>query len=980
MWHNGSVLAEEADQLSSEEAERIARSLAHWMPDSGQDASTDSAGSSLLRALGIHDPRQLNLEALWAQRRSQADPKWMMFPVGLRRNGELQHLVVRSKDTGGFGFHGLMPGTTGSGKSETFLSACYSLFLTHSPVVANVVFIDMKFQSAAQDLQGVPHVPAALSNLGDDKRHLAERMRMTLTGEMERRYALQTSVGARDVDVYEQVRRNRIAQGIDDLPPMPVLWIIVDEYLTLFRLHPRWQELIMEIGEKGRGANMFFVLGGQRLDMTPLQKIVDNIGYRIALRAESPSSSRDWIQSDAAARLPENEAGHALLKVGERDLVAFRCFYLSAPFVIPKPERQRSTIDVEFEKPRPLTATYQRVEGLDEMLASDTEDIPDEFIVDAATGQPKRVLDIVREALIAAHPEVPPPIWLEPLEVPEAVDELVLRWRGKPWFVDYGDRGDQPGLPLMVGMVDIPFDHRQEVHVLDVERDNVMVVATAGMGKTTTLMTLITSGCLLYRPERVTFYCIGDGAMFKLEDWPHVSGVVGRADAEGISRVIATLEGIYAARVAAFKQFKISVEEFRARKFFGASGPLDEADRFGDLFLVIDNFTAFQDEHSDIALRVVKMADVGRSYGIHVMVSQNDWIYGQSNALKTVANARVELKLSEWRNTEMEREAAERTASLDRPLFGCTKRPSSKMPGRELLVGVPEISDPVTGRRIDAAAAATVVQDVAGISKHFGLRRLPAKIELRSIVEAAPPGRIVPFAIGETALQPISLDLQSSPNFLAVGRKGCGKDELLVSLGRAVMARFAPSEVQITIIDPKASLTGRIDGPHVVKYAYEQTDIAETLTELSAMLNARLPEGGLSQAALRELAQRGFQGPRQLLIVNDAHAIAESGPYGGEPGLKPILAPMSRAAEIGFHVFAARHPGTWETISAMDKFVLAMRNSRAPMLFMDNDGETCKIVGRVRAQALPPGRGILLIEDQREGILVGLGNDHWIED
>ena len=43
------------------------------MPDSGEDASSDSVGNSLMRVLGIHDPRQLNLEALWAQRRSQAD-------------------------------------------------------------------------------------------------------------------------------------------------------------------------------------------------------------------------------------------------------------------------------------------------------------------------------------------------------------------------------------------------------------------------------------------------------------------------------------------------------------------------------------------------------------------------------------------------------------------------------------------------------------------------------------------------------------------------------------------------------------------------------------------------------------------------------------------------------------------------------------------------------------------------------------------
>ena len=135
---------------------------------------------------------------------------------------------------------------------------------------------------------------------------------------------------------------------------------------------------------------MFVVMAGQRLDMTPLQKIQDIIGYRLALRAESLSSSRDWIGSDGAFRLPDEEAGHVLLKVGERDLVAFRCFYLSAEFVVPKPERQRSTIEVAFEKPRPLTATHQELEGLDEMLKDDVDDVPDEYIIDERTGRPKR--------------------------------------------------------------------------------------------------------------------------------------------------------------------------------------------------------------------------------------------------------------------------------------------------------------------------------------------------------------------------------------------------------------------------------------------------------------------------------------------------------------------------------------------------------------------------------------------------------------
>ena len=112
-------------------------------------------------------------------------------------------------------------------------------------------------------------------------------------------------------------------------------------------------------------------------------------------------------------------------------------------------------------------------------------------------------------------------------------------------------------------------------------------------------------------------------------------------------------------------------------------------------------------------------------------------------------------------------------------------------------------------------------------------------------------------------------------------------------------------------------------------------------------------------------------GPDRLLL-NDVNMLPPGGQYNDEHGAAPILDLIPRASEIGFHVFATRHTGNWDAVSMMDPFVSRMRASRAPILFMDNDGDTCKIVGRIKAQHLPPGRGILLSPDeQREGVLVG---------
>ena len=96
---------------------------------------------------------------------------------------------------------------------------------------------------------------------------------------------------------------------------MPILLVIIDEYLELFHHHPEWIDLVIHIGGGSRLQRLLH-LGGQRLDLSSLSKAKSNIAFRVALRAETAEDSRDVIGSDAALHLPSKENGYALLKVG----------------------------------------------------------------------------------------------------------------------------------------------------------------------------------------------------------------------------------------------------------------------------------------------------------------------------------------------------------------------------------------------------------------------------------------------------------------------------------------------------------------------------------------------------------------------------------------------------------------------------------------------------------------------------------------
>jgi type VII secretion protein EccCa/type VII secretion protein EccCb len=957
-----------ADMLAESTAIRYARALARWSPMSaGELSETDSQGGELLRALGITDPRQLDVDRLWADSRGRGDGKWAMVPVGVKPGGELQYIIFRAKDFGGFGFHSVVIGTSGSGKSEFFLSLCNGIALTHSPETFIVIFVDMKFESAAQDLEGLPHVAGSLSNFGKDDRHLAERMRKAINGEITRRYRLFKEAGARDANEYEEMRL-----AGRDLEPVPILLVIIDEYLELFHHHQEWIQLVIHIGQEGRGCNVFFTLGGQRLDLSSLSKAKSNIAFRVALRAETAEDSRDVIGSDAALHLPSKENGYALLKVGPRDLEPFRCFYLSAPFVLPKKAvSANKTVDVSFSQPRPLTWEYQPLSAEDTaaLAVAEQPEEPDQFLFHPDGFKKKKILDVIRESLISHPARLPHQIWLPPLEISEPVDALVASWRGKPWHVDYGQN---PGLVLPLGIVDIPEDHAQRVHVVDAEMDNVMVVATAQRGKSTTLMTLMTSAALMYRPERVTFFCIG-AALYPVDEYPHVAGVVSLNDNEGVSRTIATIEGVIRAREAAFKHYQIDISEFRERRFGTAGGGgTDPEDKFGDVFLVIDNYGDLYEKDPGMGDRAIAIARQGLSYGVHVMTSATAWFVGQKQGLLNVSNARIQLRLSNPDESQMGSSIEQRRAArntLDRPGFGLTRD------GHELLVGVPEVTA-TTGERVGTRAVGSLIAAVTGTGKVERLSRLPERVPLREIMagfadtaEGADPLNI-PFALGESALQPVALPARMVPNILVMGRQLCGKTTALAAFGQAITARFTPDEAQITIIDPKTTLIGQIRGAHVRGYAYTADDIDAAIKELAALLQERLPPSGLTQEELLNL--KPWQGPRHFLLIDDEHELRPHNQPVRPAATAPLWALIERSREIGLHVIASRLPGNWAAQVVMNPFVQKLTGSRSPTLFMDNDPANVKVFGRTSAQQLAPGRGLLVTtEGDIEGVLVG---------
>jgi DNA segregation ATPase FtsK/SpoIIIE-like protein len=153
-------------------------------------------------------------------------------------------------------------------------------------------------------------------------------------------------------------------------------------------------------------------------------------------------------------------------------------------------------------------------------------------------------------------------------------------------------------------------------------------------------------------------------------------------------------------------------------------------------------------------------------------------------------------------------------------------------------------------------------------------------------------------------------------------------------------------------------------------YAYSADDIDTVMRELAELLRDRLPPSGLSQEEL--LNRKSWDGPHHFVLIDDEHELRPHNQVVKPAATAPLWGLIERSREVGLHVIASRLPGNWASQVVMNPLLQKLIGSRSPTLFMDNDPANVKVYGRISAQQLPPGRGLLVTTDgEIEGVLVG---------
>ena len=257
--------------------------------------------------------------------------------------------------------HGLIAGTTGSGKSVTIHAIITSLLFRNSPEQLRFIMIDPK----RVELSLYNDIPHLLTPVITEPKKAILSLKWAIK-EMERRYEVLQTEKVRDISSYHEniykpaqaENKNKKGDDEDDEMPesMPYIVIFIDELADLMSTYPRELEAnIVRLAQMSRAVGIHLILSTQRPSVNVITGLIKaNVPSRIALQVASQIDSRTIIDQVGAEKL-----------LGQGDML-----YLSSD--LSKPVRLQSAFISEEELKKVVKYLHDQ-EGATELDSIDLD-------------------------------------------------------------------------------------------------------------------------------------------------------------------------------------------------------------------------------------------------------------------------------------------------------------------------------------------------------------------------------------------------------------------------------------------------------------------------------------------------------------------------------------------------------------------------------------------------------------------------------
>lgn len=883
----------------------VARGLAPLRLSADAEERTESSAAiGIAELIGTDDVTALDTARTW---RPRAPRDFLRVPIGVDDFGAPLLLDLKESAQLGMGPHGICIGATGSGKSEMLRTLVLGLAVSHPPEDLTMILVDYKGGAAFAPFARLPHVAGLIDNLADDPQ-LTRRARSSIAGEVRRRQELLRDAGSSpSITHYRELRTRR-----PELPPMPHLVLVIDEFGELLTAEPDFVDLLLTIGRIGRSIGIHLLLSSQRIEAGKLRGLDTYLSYRLGLRTFSEAESQVVLDTGDAFHLPA-VPGYGYLKVDTSVYTRFRAGYVSGPVEDAAP----SPTDVETT-PEPF-----------ELPVYNTLAVEDDSPSEAALETPDVGRSVVDEAVerLGEGEGGTTPVWLPPLPTRLALGAVL----------DANAPADTTGLRLPLGLLDDPVRQRQAAWQVDLTLGggHAAVIGAPGSGRTTFLRTVATSIALTKTPRQVSVYGmdLAGGGLSRIEGFPHVGGVATRSDRNRLLRLIEELQAMIRQRETVFRVHGIdSLPMLRARHAEGRVPELGSA----DVVLLVDGFSAMRTEFEELEDPFGDLLQRGGSFGIHVVVALTRWNELRL-AVQPLIGQRFELRLNDPADSTIARAAA---ATLK------AGEPGRALTGDELFaqIALPlldDVDDDDIGEELDALArrAAASWEGPAAAP----IRLLPESFDPDELPDPLDTPDTVPFALRQDTMGIVAFDPALDQHLLVFGDTASGKTALLRGLAAGFMDRATPDELVLAFMDVRGGAAAGTPDEYLGGHAANGRDARALATAIAGELEARADGTATGPR------------PRIVVLVDDYDIVASA----GTDPLSPLLPYLPSARDLGLHVVLTR-PVAGAGRAMYDTVLQSVRDAGATGLVMSGERSEGQIYPKVYAEQFPAGRGRLV--------------------
>lgn len=510
---------------------------------------------------------QLNVLSRWQNNNPTISLKTV---IGFKGNDKPVELDLHEKFHGP---HGLIAGSTGSGKSEFIITFILSLAVNYHPYEVQFVLIDYKGGGLAGAFENretgirIPHLVGTITNL--DKSEMGRTL-VSIKSELQRRQRVfnetREALDESTIDIYKYQRLYREGKVKE---PMSHLFIISDEFAELKAQQPEFMDELVSAARIGRSLGVHLILATQKPAGVVDDQIWSNTRFRICLKVQTTEDSNELLKRNDAAYI--KESGRFYMQIGNDEIFELGQSGWSGAKYVPSDNIQRKVNDniIYINNNGEILKTVN-----EEVKKEATDDLGDQL-----TNIVKYLYNLAKKENLKFSR-----LWLD--NIPETIyyDNLVNKYqkKSKPYIIE----------PI-IGEYDDPSNQRQGCVTLPITTlGNIYICGISGSGKSTLLSEIIYSTIINHNSDEVNIYIVDLGAekLKKFIKAPQVGDVLTSSDPEKIKFLFYMLKDERDKRFAYYSQNGGSFE----------SDVKNGKSPFPNILVMINDFDVFKDAFDEL--------------------------------------------------------------------------------------------------------------------------------------------------------------------------------------------------------------------------------------------------------------------------------------------------------------------------------------------------------------------------------------------